>query len=87
MLTFSGSLKIFVAVEPCDMLAEERLHDVGLVGLVAALHHRLHRAGAAVLGGEIGQRREGQRARPADAPRPLHDPEQVHAEHAAKKKE
>jgi hypothetical protein len=26
------------------------------------------------------------RARPADAPRPLHDPEQVHAEHVAQHK-
>ena len=41
--------------------------------------------------GVIGPIRVYKRARPADAPRPLHDPEQVHAEHlaaeAAKKKE
>jgi segregation and condensation protein A len=39
----------------------------------------------------VGPIRVYKRARPADAPRPLHDPEQVHAEHlaadAAKKKE
>jgi len=39
----------------------------------------------------VGPIRIYKRARPADAPRPLHDPEQVHAEHlaadAAKKKE
>ena len=41
--------------------------------------------------GVIGPIRIYKRARPADAPRPLHDPEQVHAEHlaaeAAKKQE
>jgi segregation and condensation protein A len=41
--------------------------------------------------GVVGPIRVYKRARPADAPRPLHDPEQVHAEHlaadAAKKKE
>ena len=40
--------------------------------------------------GVIGPIRIYKRARPADAPRPLHDPEQVHAEHlaeAARKKE
>jgi len=41
--------------------------------------------------GVVGPIRIYKRARPADAPRPLHDPEQVHAEHlaadAAKKKE
>src|SRR3954449_895698 len=33
--------------------------------------------------GVIGPIRVYKRARPADAPRPLHDPEQVHAEHVA----
>jgi len=38
--------------------------------------------------GVVGAIRVYKRARPADAPRPLHDPEQVHAEHvAAAKKE
>ena len=37
--------------------------------------------------GVIGPIRIYKRARPADAPRPLHDPEQVHAEHLAHKKE
>lgn len=40
--------------------------------------------------GVVGPIRIYKRARPADAPRPLHDPEQVHAEHlaeAARKKE
>src|SRR6478672_3296860 len=38
--------------------------------------------------GVVGPIRIYKRARPADAPRPLHDPEQVHAEHvAALKKE
>ena len=38
--------------------------------------------------GVLGPIRIYKRARPADAPRPLHDPEQVHAEHvAATKKE
>jgi segregation and condensation protein A len=37
--------------------------------------------------GNLAPIRVYKRARPADAPRPLHDPEQVHAEHAAKKKE
>jgi len=38
--------------------------------------------------GVVGPIRVYKRARPADAPRPLHDPEQVHAEHvAALKKE
>ena len=40
--------------------------------------------------GVVGPIRIYKRARPADAPRPLHDPEQVHAEHLAaeaKKKE
>src|SRR6185312_14090838 len=31
----------------------------------------------------VGPIRVYKRARPADAPRPLHDPEQVHAEHLA----
>jgi segregation and condensation protein A len=35
--------------------------------------------------GVVGPIRVYKRARPADAPRPLHDPEQVHAEHLAKK--
>jgi len=35
--------------------------------------------------GVLGPIRIYKRARPADAPRPLHDPEQVHAEHVAKK--
>lgn len=34
--------------------------------------------------GVVGPIRVYKRARPADAPRPLHDPEQVHAEHLAK---
>ena len=34
--------------------------------------------------GVIGPIRIYKRARPADAPRPLHDPEQVHAEHLAR---
>ena len=33
--------------------------------------------------GVVGPIRVYKRARPADAPRPLHDPEQVHAEHVA----
>jgi segregation and condensation protein A len=33
--------------------------------------------------GVVGPIRVYKRARPADAPRPLHDPEQVHAEHLA----
>jgi len=33
--------------------------------------------------GVVGPIRIYKRARPADAPRPLHDPEQVHAEHLA----
>jgi segregation and condensation protein A len=33
--------------------------------------------------GTVGPIRVYKRARPADAPRPLHDPEQVHAEHLA----
>src|SRR5690349_16144271 len=33
--------------------------------------------------GALGPIRVYKRARPADAPRPLHDPEQVHAEHVA----
>ena len=33
-----------LAVEPGDVLAEERLYDMRLVGLVAALHHRLQRS-------------------------------------------
>ncbi|MGH9407934.1 MAG: segregation and condensation protein A [Vicinamibacterales bacterium] len=37
--------------------------------------------------GVVGPIRVYKRARPADAPRPLHDPEQVHAEHVAAKKE
>jgi hypothetical protein len=37
--------------------------------------------------GVLGPIRIYKRARPADAPRPLHDPEQVHAEHVAHKKE
>jgi segregation and condensation protein A len=37
--------------------------------------------------GVIGPIRVYKRARPADAPRPLHDPEQVHAEHVAHKKD
>ena len=37
--------------------------------------------------GNLSPIRVYKRARPADAPRPLHDPEQVHAEHVAKKKE
>jgi segregation and condensation protein A len=37
--------------------------------------------------GALGPIRIYKRARPADAPRPLHDPEQVHAEHVAHKKE
>src|SRR3954449_13407115 len=37
--------------------------------------------------GVVGPIRVYKRARPADAPRPLHDPEQVHAEHLAQKKE
>jgi segregation and condensation protein A len=36
-------------------------------------------------GGALAPIRIYKRARPADAPRPLHDPEQVHAEHVAKK--
>ncbi|HEX9366380.1 MAG TPA: segregation/condensation protein A [Vicinamibacterales bacterium] len=36
--------------------------------------------------GVVGPIRVYKRARPADAPRPLHDPEQVHAEHLAAKK-
>lgn len=36
--------------------------------------------------GVVGPIRVYKRARPADAPRPLHDPEQVHAEHVAAKK-
>jgi segregation and condensation protein A len=34
--------------------------------------------------GVVGPIRIYKRARPADAPRPLHDPEQVHAEHVAR---
>src|SRR5215831_13271944 len=37
--------------------------------------------------GVLGPIRIYKRARPADAPRPLHDPEQVHAEHVAHKKD
>ncbi|HEY3886788.1 MAG TPA: segregation/condensation protein A [Vicinamibacterales bacterium] len=37
--------------------------------------------------GVVGPIRVYKRARPADAPRPLHDPELVHAEHVAAKKE
>jgi len=36
--------------------------------------------------GVLGPIRVYKRARPADAPRPLHDPEQVHAEHVAARK-
>jgi len=36
--------------------------------------------------GVVGPIRIYKRARPADAPRPLHDPEQVHAEHLAQQK-
>src|SRR5262249_21056932 len=36
--------------------------------------------------GVVGPIRVYKRARPADAPRPLHDPEQVHAEHVAQLK-
>jgi len=36
--------------------------------------------------GVVGPIRVYKRARPADAPRPLHDPEQVHAEHLAQQK-
>ena len=35
--------------------------------------------------GVVGPIRVYKRVRPADAPRPLHDPEQVHAEHVSKK--
>ena len=50
-------------VEPAEMIAEERPHDMGLVGLVAARHHRAERArgGLGVLADR--QRREGQRRR------------------------
>ena len=34
-----------LAVEPGDVFAEERLHDMRLVGLVAPLHHGVQRAG------------------------------------------
>ena len=37
--------------------------------------------------GVIGPIRIYKRARPADAPRPLHDPEQVHAEHVAQQQQ
>ena len=36
--------------------------------------------------GVVGPIRIYKRARPANAPRPLHDPEQVHAEHVAQQK-
>jgi segregation and condensation protein A len=36
--------------------------------------------------GVIGPIRVYKRARPADAPRPLHDPEEVHAQHVAESK-
>ena len=51
-----------LAVEPGEMVAEERLDDVGLVGLVAALHHRRHRARDDHVAFDRN-RREGQRRR------------------------
>ena len=52
-----------LTVEPCEMIAEEGSHHMGLIGLVTPLHHRPQRAARKtrfVLGIE---RREGQRRR------------------------
>ncbi len=52
-----------LAIEPGEMVAEERLDHVGLVGLVAALHHRRHRARGDLRALADRDRREGQRRR------------------------
>ena len=52
-----------LAVEPGDMLAEERLHHMRFVGLVAPLHGGCERARGKTSFAEAGQRREGQRRR------------------------
>ena len=51
-------------VEPGEMVAEERLHDMRLVGLVAPLHHGGERTPDRTCGPRrYVERREGQRGR------------------------
>ncbi len=50
-------------VETGEMVAEERPHDMGLIGLVAPLHHRRQRARRDLDAFLERQRREGQRRR------------------------
>ena len=45
------------------MLAKERFHDMRLIGLVAALHHRLERSGTGAWLRQLHQRGKGQRGR------------------------
>ena len=52
-----------LAVEAAEMVAEERLDDVGLIRLVAPLHHRRQRARSRLDVSSHRQRREGQRRR------------------------
>ena len=50
-------------VEPREMIAEERPHHVGLIGLVAPLHHGEERAARETLLALRIERREGERGR------------------------
>ena len=52
-----------LAIQPREMIAEEGLHHMRLVGLVAPLHHRGERAGAKFHAFVDAQRREGEGGR------------------------
>ena len=56
-------------VEPGEMIAEERPHDMRLIGLVAPLHHRRERAGCDRVAFAERNRREGQRRRALEVAR------------------
>ena len=53
-----------LAVEPREMIAEERPHHMGLIGLVAPLHHGEERAARKALASLRVERGEGERGRP-----------------------
>ncbi len=58
-----------LAVEPGEMIAEERAHHMRLIGLVAALHHRRHGARRDRVAFAERDRRESQRGRALEVAR------------------
>ena len=83
-LTMLSPLKGNVRAVPTDVTSADA---VGALAAAAydrfgAVHLLCNNAGV-FQAGVVGPIRIYKRARPADAPRPLHDPEQVHAEHVA----